>query len=244
MKAMGQSKGKMKIEIWSDIMCSYCYTAKRNFDTALSSFEGASNVEVVWKSFQIAPNIKTEPGKSFYQSLSENTGMTIGQAKSACEQLSESVKEIGLDFNFDIAVPANTFTAHRFSHLAKERGVQSDAEEKLFKAYFTEGKNIDSISVLAQIGGDLGLDRAEVESILESNQHRDAVQSDINQAKQVAVQSVPFYTFNGKQTVSGAQHHNIFLQAIKEAYSDFVQDNGNNTEIVNGTSCTMDGKCL
>lgn len=213
------TNNKMKVEIWSDVTCPFCYIGKRKFEHALTQFEGAASVEIIWKSFELAPGFKTEPLKDMYQFLAAHNGISLEQVKAMSNQLADTAWQVGLHYHLDKAIPANSFNAHRLSHLAKRRHLQDKAEERLFKAYFTEGKNIDDIPTLIQLGQEIGLEASEVKNVLESDQYADEVRLDISDAKQAGVQSVPHFLFNGKDVISGAQDSKAFLEKLELAFT-------------------------
>ena len=138
----------MKVEIWSDIMCPFCYIGKRKFESALAQFEHKDDVDIVWKSFQLNPDMKTEAGKNINQYLAEIKGWSVEQAKEMNDRVTEMAKQVGLEYDLNKAVVANSFNAHRLIQFAKNTGKGDAAEERLFKAYFTEGKNVDELHVL------------------------------------------------------------------------------------------------
>jgi len=210
----------MKIEIWSDVMCPFCYMGKRKFEKALSEFQGKDNIEIEWKSFQLAPDMKTT-GKSIHEYLAEHKGFSLDDAMRMNNQMTQMAAKVGLTYNFDKAVVANSFNAHRFSHFAKTKGKQNEAEEKLFYAYFTDGKNIDDFNTLIQLGIDIGLDAEELRQALEKNKYAKEVTADIDEASQLGISGVPFFVFNRKYAISGAQESSTFLGALDKSYSEW-----------------------
>lgn len=207
----------MKVEIWSDIVCPFCYIGKRKFEAALAQYPHRDQVEVVWKSFQLDPSLKTDPSKSVRQSLSENKGWSLEQTDRTMEYVVNMAAGVGLAYHFEKAVVANSFDAHRLVHLAKQHGLQDAAKERLLAAYFTEGKNTADHAVLAQIGAEIGLDAAQVTRVLASDEYADAVRRDIAEARELGITGVPFFVFNGKVGVSGAQDPSVFLRAFEQA---------------------------
>ena len=207
----------MQVEIWSDIMCPFCYIGKRKFEAALEKFPNKNEVEIIWKSYQLDPNIKEQPGKDIYSYLAEAKGQSLEWSKKMHETVVNMAKSVGLEYNFDKAVIANSFDAHRVIQLAKKHGLGDAIEERLFKAYFTEGKNFADHETLAAIGEEVGLDRKEILSLLNSNDLADNVHSDIEEGMRLGLRGVPFFVFNRKIGVSGAQDSEIFLQALEEA---------------------------
>lgn len=150
-------------------MCPFCYIGKRRLEAALAQFPERDQVEVVWKSFQLDPNLKTNPHKSVSQSLAESKGWSPQQTAQSMAYVTNMAKEVGLDYDFDKAVVANSFDAHRFSHFAKKHGLQDQAEERLFAAYFTEGKNTADHQTLLELGVEIGLDATELAQVLAGN---------------------------------------------------------------------------
>ncbi|SHE76431.1 DsbA family oxidoreductase [Pedobacter caeni] len=185
-------KDKMKIEIWSDIMCPFCYIGKRKFESALARFSHKDEIQVEWKSYQLIPEIKTSPDKSLNEFLAEQKGMSLEQASSMNNHVVQLAKQVGLVYNLDRAIPANTLKAHRFIHFAKRYGKQDEAEEILFRSYFTEGKNIDDDGMLVQFGIDIGLDGTALKTALENGSFANDVKKDIYEAQQVGVRGVLF----------------------------------------------------
>lgn len=235
---------KMQVEIWSDVMCPFCYIGKRKFETALDQFPHKNQIDIVWKSFQLAPDQETVTDKTVHQYLAERKGWTLEQARQMTDHVTALARQVGLTYHFDKAVTANSFDAHRFSHVAKKHGVQDQAEERLFAAYFTEGKNTADHETLVQLGQEIGLDTQEVSAVLQSDQYADAVQTDIYQARQLGVQGVPFFVFNRKYAVSGAQDSPVFSGAIEKSFSEWKKANDQpELTVVGGPVCTPDANC-
>ncbi len=211
----------MKVEIWSDVMCPFCYIGKRKFENALEQFAHKEDVEVVWKSFQLDPNLKTDPKATVTQRLMDKKGWSMEYAKEMNEHVTKIAKAVGLTYNLNEAVVANSFDAHRFSHLAKKHNLQDAAEERLFSAYFTEGKNTADKNTIIQLGIDIGLDSVEVKQMIESDEFAKEVQNDLQEAEQVGVSGVPFFLINEKYTISGAEESSTFLQALNTIWKEF-----------------------
>ncbi len=231
----------MKVEIWSDVMCPFCYIGKRKFENALAQFPHKDDVEIVWKSFQLNPDLKTQPNKSTNQYLAEAKGWTLAQAQEATNYVTEVAQKVGLTYNMDKAVVANSFDAHRFSHLAKQHGLQDAAEERLFLAYFTEGSNTADHETLVQLGTDIGLNADETRAMLNSKQFAEDVQHDIYEAHQVGVRGVPFFVLGEKYAVSGAQESAVFLNALNQTWAEVVKQKP--TTIAEEATCDVDGNC-
>ncbi len=210
----------MKVEIWSDVMCPFCYIGKRKFEKALSEFEGKEAVEIEWKSFQLNPDQETDPTKNINQYLSEIKGWSLEQAKEMNHRVSAMAKEVGLNYNLDKAVVANSFDAHRLIQLAKRKNLGDQMEEALFKAYFIDGKNTADHATLIALAGEAGIDETEAKAILDSGIFADEVEADIELAGQIGVRGVPFFVFDRKYAVSGAQPPEVFLETMKKCKSE------------------------
>ncbi|MGC4034416.1 MAG: DsbA family oxidoreductase [Chitinophagaceae bacterium] len=234
----------MKIDIWSDIMCPFCYIGKRKLETALNDFSGKEHVEIIWHSFQLDPYIAHQPGKDLYSYLSERKGISIEHSMQLHDQLAESARQNGLEYNFDKAVIANSFDAHRLIQLAKTYNLGDAAEERIFRAYFTEGKNISDSLTLAELGVEIGLDKDEVIQMLNSDAFSKEVKNDITRATEFGIRGVPFFILNGKYAISGAQPVETFQSAIRLSYSEWEKENGL-IEVTgeNKSVCSTEGNC-
>lgn len=233
----------MKVEIWSDVMCPFCYIGKRRFEHALAKFPHKDEVEVEWKSFQLDPSIKSEPGKNINQYLAERKGWSLEQARQINSQVTETAATLGLHYDFDKAVVANSFDAHRFAHLAAAQGRGDAAEEALFKAYFTEGKDVSDHETLAQLGSSIGLDGTVVKQTLESDAYAADVRKDIYEAQTLGARGVPFFVLDRKYAVSGAQPEDTFEKALEQAYAGWKQAPKLNAVDGDASVCTPDGTC-
>lgn len=214
----------MKINIWSDVRCPFCYIGKKKFEKALEAFADKDKVEVIWRSFQLDPNLETKAGVNAVDHIAEIKGISKAQAEEMHSHVTRVAKEVGLDFDFEKAVVANSFNAHRLIQLAKTRGLGNEAEEQLFKAHFTEGKNIDDKETLVQTAMAIGLGQKEVEGVLASDAFAKEVSEDESQAHAIGVRGVPFFVFNDKYAVSGAQSPDAFLQALQQSWQAFEEE--------------------
>lgn len=206
----------MKIEIWSDIMCPFCYIGKRQLETALAEFPN-EEFEIEWKSFQLDPSIEPQSGKDVYTFLAERKGISVEQSIEMHKGVVERAKSVGLDYHFDKAIISNSLTAHRIIHLAKSKKLGDQMEEIFFKAYFTEGRDLNDAETLIELGVKARLDAAEVKEVVENNNiYLNEVQEDITEAQQIGAQGVPFFVFDRKYAVSGAQPVEAFVNTIKE----------------------------
>jgi predicted DsbA family dithiol-disulfide isomerase len=235
---------KMKVEIWSDVMCPFCYIGKRRFEAALEEFGHKNEIEVEWKSFQLNPDLKTDPNININEYLAERKGITPDHARQMNDYVTSMAAEVGLNYDFDKAIVANSFNAHRLSHLAKKHDLGEAAEEALFKAYFTEGKNIDDKQTLTDIGVFLGLDPEEIKQTLDTDAFADEVKHDVAEAQYLGVQGVPFFVMDRKYGVSGAQAVNVFTQSLERSFAEWQQENPKpKLTVIEGESCTPDGDC-
>ncbi len=206
-------------------MCPFCYIGKRKFESALNQFPQKEQVNIVWKSFQLNPDMKSEPGRSTIEHLAEVKGLSLAEAKRMTDHVTAMAREVGLTYHFEKAVVANSWDAHRLIQLAKQHGLGDAAEEGLFEAYFTNGRDTSDHATLLEIGTGIGLDKAAVEQLLQTNQFAEAVRQDIYEARQVGVQGVPFFVFNRKYAVSGAQPPETFLGALQTAWPEWEKAN-------------------
>ncbi len=231
----------MKIEIWSDIVCPFCYIGKRKFEIALAAFPARDKVEIEWRSFQLDPSMENIPGKSVHAYLAERKGCSIEEAMDMNNMMSNVAKEVGLNYNFDIAVINNTLNAHRLLHFAKSKGLQSALKERLFHAYYTEGKDVSDIVSLSDLASEIGLNKVEVSEMLASDIYKNEVELDQYYAEQVGARGVPFFVFNNKYAVSGAQPPEMFSEVLEKVWKD---ENPNiiDTEIT-GAICGPEGNC-
>ncbi|MDB5109762.1 MAG: DsbA family oxidoreductase [Mucilaginibacter sp.] len=232
----------MKIEIWSDVMCPFCYIGKRRFENALQHFTHKNDVEIEWKSFQLNPNLKTDPAINITQYLADVKGWTTEYAQQLNDRVTEMAAGEGLTYDFEKAVVANSFDAHRLAHLAKKHGLGDQAEEALFKAYFTEGKNIADHGDLTELGMSIGLEENEIKHTLESDTYAGDVKHDIAEAGYLGISGVPFFVMNGKYAVSGAQMVPVFLETLEKSYSEWQKEKPTLT-VIEGDSCSTDGNC-
>ena len=235
----------MKIEIWSDIMCPFCYIGKRRLESALADFEYADQVQIEWKSFLLNPDMVTDPSKSTLEYLSETKGWSKAQTYQVTQQVVEMAAGEGLTYHMDKTVVANAKNAHRLLQLAKTLGKGDEMKERLLKAYFTEGANIDDKSTLTKLATEVGLESGRVHQCLDSNEFSDKVDQDIYESRLIGVRGVPFFVVDRKYGISGAQPKEAFEQTISKAWEDFVTTNPilQVAENQDGSSCDLEGNC-
>ena len=211
----------MKIEIWSDIMCPFCYIGKRHLEQAMATLPFKNEVEIEWKSYQLNPDYHNTTNETSYEYLSRAKGMSLEQAKQMTGQVEEMANNAGLSISFDKSVPANSFDAHRLLHFAKSKGLQDGAEEILFNAQLVAGKDIAQLDVLIALGEQIGLSKEELEQVLQSDEFAEAVRHDIYEARQIGVAGVPYFLFDRNYALSGAQPVETFTGAITQSFNEW-----------------------
>jgi len=208
----------MKIEIWSDVVCPWCYIGKRRLESALDAFD--EEVEVLWRSFQLDPSEPAEAPDDLDEALAAKYGMTVEQAREMMAHMTRTGAEEGLELNFERARRGNTLDAHRLLHFAATRGVQPAMKERLLLAYMTEGRPISHRDELARLAADVGLDGDEVRGMLETDAFLEDVRSDQIRARKMGVSGVPFFLMDGRLAVAGAHPSDVLLQALRRASSE------------------------
>jgi len=206
----------MKVEIWSDVVCPWCYIGKRRFESALAQFEHAGEVEVVWKSFELDPDAPGRRGPTL-EHLARKYGISEEQARSMHERMTAVAAELGLEYHLDETQGGNTCDAHRLLQAAKERGLGDAMKERLMLAYFTESEPVGDREVLARLGAEVGLEDAA--DVLASDAFGDAVRGDEREARLLGISAVPFFVVDRYYGIEGAQPPETILQALDEAWA-------------------------
>lgn len=234
----------MQVEIWSDVVCPFCYIGKRHFEQALAQFPHRDQLNIVWRSYQLDPDMKAAPGTSAIDYLAKAKGQTREWSEQAHAHVTAMASEVGLDYRFDRAVVANTFDAHRLIQMARTEGKADAVEEALFSAYFTEGKDIGNHAVLAEIGAAAGLDAAAVRAMLASDDFSEAVALDVYASRQVGLRGVPYFAFNDRYAVTGARPADVILGALNTSYKEWLAARpAAERELIEGAVCRPDGSC-
>lgn len=210
----------MHVEIWSDVFCPFCYIGKRNFETALAAFPHRNEVEVTWKSFQLQPDAPLEADYTSNEMLSRKYGVSIEEARQMQAGVSQRAAEVGLHYDLENTKVTNSFDAHRLTHLAKKHGLQDAAEERFFKAYFTEGKHVGRRDSLIELGKEIGLPETEVAGVLDGDRFSEEVVADSREGAALGLQGVPFFVFERKYAVAGAQPAEVFSQVLDRVWSE------------------------
>jgi predicted DsbA family dithiol-disulfide isomerase len=234
----------MRVEIWSDVVCPWCYVGKRRFEKAMAQFAHRDQVELVWRSFQLDPTAGPSPAEGGQQVklLAEKYGRSLAEAQGMLDSMTATAAAEGLDFRFDLNRSGNTFDAHRLLHLALEHGVQDRLKERLDHATFTEGSPVSDHAALRGLALEVGLPADEVDAVLASDQYADAVRADIAQAAAYGINGVPFFVVDGRYGISGAQPPEVVLRTLEQAWAErpalqFVPADG--AEACEGDACAV-----
>lgn len=207
----------MKVEIWSDVVCPWCYIGKRRFEKALARFDGADEVEVTWRSFQLNPSQPRGLRQSLEESLTAKTGDTTAQVRAMNERVIALAAAEGLDYHFELYKVVNTFDAHRVTHLAKTHGLGTQTQERFLRAQLVEGEVLDDPDTLVRLSAEVGVPAAETRRVLETDAYASDVAGDIREARALGVNGVPFFVIDRRFGVSGAQASDLFLEALEAA---------------------------
>ncbi len=239
---------KMKIEVWSDIMCPYCYIGKLHYEKALEQFEYKDQIELEWKAFQLNSDLPDKGnGIPVMDYLHNTVGVSEDDTKKMNEQIAELAKENGVKSNLENAFAANTLDAHRLIKLAATKGLDSKVMQLISKAYFEEAKDYSDHTFLTEIGTTAGLEKKEVEKLLGNDDYAYEVKQDIQEANNLGFDTVPTFLFNRKHALVGSQPVGAFIKTLQKAFlkwqkQDAVQ-NEDDVDVTKGKSCSVDGTC-
>jgi predicted DsbA family dithiol-disulfide isomerase len=213
----------LKVEIWSDVVCPWCYIGKRRFEAALERFPHRDEVEVEWKAFELDPTstsgTRSEAG-SHAKHISTKYRINLAEAQGMLDNVTANAAAEGLDVHFEKAVGANTFEAHQLIHLGGVHGVQDAVKERLMRAYFIEGEAVGDRETLIRLAEEAGLEPAEVRSALDSEQYAAAVRREENEARELGITGVPFFVIERKYGVSGAQPADALLGVLEQVWAE------------------------
>jgi predicted DsbA family dithiol-disulfide isomerase len=235
----------MQVEIWSDVVCPWCYIGKRRFEAALAAFPHANEIEVVWRSFELDPRAPQERTGDYASRLAKKYGMSHERAMASLHHMTDVAAEEGLDFDFARTRAGNTFDAHRVLHLALETqgpAVQGAVKERFLRAYFSEGEPIGDPDTLVRLAGEAGLDAAEVKDVLSGDRFAEQVRADEGAAEELGISGVPFFLVDRKFAVSGAQSTDVFTRALERAWAKahpVIEVIGSDDAV----TCDDDGSC-
>ena len=213
-----KSASPIKVDIWSDVQCPWCYIGKRKFEAGAAAYGGA--VEVEYHSFELAPDTPVDFDGSPVDYLSQRKGMPVEQVTRMLTNVTGIAASVGLDFDYDHVHQTNTVKAHELIHFAKAQGRQLDMKERLLKAYFVDGRHVGRIEDLADLAAEIGLDRNEVVRVLTDETYLAEVKADVAQAATYGIQGVPFFVIDGTYGVSGAQDATTFANVLERARTE------------------------
>ena len=236
----------MKVEVWTDIMCPYCYIGKIHYEQAMQQFAHADEVELVIKSFRLNPDL---PGKgngySVVDYLLKTAGLPENKLKQMFAYIEQQAKNAGVRFNLPNAFAANTLDAHRLVKLAARRNLSSNVLSLLSKAYFEDAQDYSDIKILTEIGVKAGLDATEIARLFAGDDFIAEVEQDVQEAHQLGIDTVPTFLFERKQAIIGSEPVQVFLDTLNQAYESWKKANTTlgNMEVKKGKSCNADGTC-
>jgi predicted DsbA family dithiol-disulfide isomerase len=208
----------MKVEIWSDVVCPWCYVGKRNLEAALAEFPHADQVEIEWRSFELDPTTPARVELSMDEVLSRKYGMTTDEAVAANVKMTELAASVGLEYHLDRVQIGNTFDAHRLIHLANDQGRGGAMKERLLAAYFTEGRAISDHATLIELAGEVGLDPTRVTEMLSGDEYAADVRADEARAVELGSTGVPFFVVDGRFGIPGAQPPDVLLRLLNRVW--------------------------
>jgi predicted DsbA family dithiol-disulfide isomerase len=208
----------MQIEIWSDVICPWCYIGKRRFEQALEQFGHHQDINVIWRSFELDRDAPKHYPGTLEERLASKYGVSLQEAAAMNARVTAVANEVGLEYRLDHARPGNTFDAHRLLHYAKSKGLGDRAAECIMQAYFSESLPVGDRVALAGLAPRFGITEAEAMAMLESDDYADAVRDDELRAAEFGVSGVPFFVFDEKSGISGAQPVATFVEALRQTY--------------------------
>jgi predicted DsbA family dithiol-disulfide isomerase len=229
---------QLRIDIWSDIACPWCYVGKRHLEQALSRFPDAKSVDVVWHAFELNPAAARESQEGPYaERLAKKYGMSTKEAQGRIDHLVSVGKADGLTLDFERIRPGNTFDAHRIVHYAREVGLQDAVKERLLRGYLSEGEAIGDREAVARLAVDAGLDADRVSAILASDEYAREVRADEAEAQKLGIHGVPFFVVGGRYALSGAQPAELMGKALEQAWAELAAP----VAFAEGAACGPDG---
>jgi predicted DsbA family dithiol-disulfide isomerase len=234
----------MQVEIWSDIVCPWCYIGKRRFESALANFQHRDQIAIIWRSFELDPHAPRVSEQTRDEMLAKKYGISLQEVAKTNKHLTSLAAQEGLDYHLDLARPANTLDANRLIHLADTYNLQDAMKERLMQAYFTEGKVIGDIETLVQLAVEVGLDAEKTRGVLNSGTYTNEVRSEEQMARTLGISGVPFFVIDKKYGISGAQPTELFQKALERAWSEShplirVGSDLQDTRCCDGDSCAI-----
>ncbi|MBI9113479.1 DsbA family oxidoreductase [Sanguibacter suaedae] len=216
----------LKVDVWSDIACPWCYIGKRRLEEAAATFRErtGTDVEVEYHSFELSPDTPVDFAGSTVDFLAHHKGMPRDQVATMLEQVTGIARSVGLDYDFDALHHTKTLKGHELLHHAKAHGLQGEMKERLLRAYFTEGRHVGDLDTLVELAAEVGLDAEDTREALESGRHAEDVAVDIAQARAYGIQGVPFFVVDSRYGVSGAQEPAVLLDVLERATTERAVD--------------------
>lgn len=240
------STNKMKVEVWTDIMCPYCYIGKLHYEKALRQFDHANEIELSWKAFQLNPNL---PDKGNGYPVKDYLLNTAGYPEESVNRMFEGIARMaaasGVNYNLPNAIAANSRDAHRLIKMAAKKGADTAVLSSLGKAYFEDAKDYSDIELLVEIGKDAGLQEDEIRAMLASDDYAQEVDSDIQEAANLGIDTVPTFLIDRRQAIIGSESVEVFLETLNKAYDEWKSrtDKESQFHVTKGKSCNADGIC-
>ncbi|HLU23742.1 MAG TPA: DsbA family oxidoreductase [Bacillaceae bacterium] len=210
----------MKITIWSDFVCPFCFIGESHLHDALKKFEHADKVEIEYKSFLLMPDAEYVPGNDYAQTFADMKGIPLSQARSMLQQVEQMANNSGVAINYNKAKLSSTYDAHRVFQYAKEQGKGNEFFHRFYVAHFTEGEVLSDVETIVRLAEEVGLDGTEVRSIVENKSNTEKITQEISEARTVGVQGVPFFVFDNKYAISGAQPVEAFNQVLDQVWEN------------------------
>lgn len=241
----------MKIEVWSDFVCPFCYIGKRRLEEAVKKVQYEEEIELIFRSFELEKAAKKKYDENINEIIAKKYDIQVEEAKSLNDQIVSQAKAVGLNYNFEGLIPTNTFDAHRLLHYAKTKEKANELVERILKAYFVDSLNISDYQILSRLAFEVGLDSNEALKILECNEYVEEVRKDEEKASKLKISGVPYFVFNNKYAVSGAQPSEVFLEVLekvkKEELSskliDVISEDKNQDNKISREANCSNGKC-
>ena len=239
----------MRVDIWSDIVCPFCYLGKRNFELALAQFEHRDEVEIHWHSFELDQNAHEDTALPLVERIAKKYSLGLEESAASQEEIAERAREVGLEFNWRDAKCGNSFDAHRIIHHATARGLAAEAQEAFKRAYFTQGRSIEDHESIREIASGIGLDAREVDVILAGDHYADDVRADERVARELGITGVPFFLLEAQWVINGAQPPTAVLEGLNRVWAETHKPQTmppvrakapQQAEAVSGTSCGLD----
>jgi predicted DsbA family dithiol-disulfide isomerase len=223
----------MQVDVWSDVMCPWCAVGRANLMAALERYDGEEPITVNWRSFELRPDAPRVVEGDYVQQLADKYGRSRDEAQAMVDQMADRGKEVGIDFDFANIRPGNTFDAHRLLHLAREHDLQDALKDRLFRAYFEEGQAVGTHDVLVACAVEVGIPEERVRAVLDGEEYGGAVRGDEGLASQLGIRGVPFFVFDQRVAVNGAQPVEHLLAAFDHTLTT--------REPADSETCSVDG---